>query len=98
MQNNSYKDGEEANNECAQLRKALFFPQEKKSSEKRKIDTNNSCIYHSITDIIMPGFEIYLYNKPETKINQMKSLKLLPKAGELSLQQTRNKNINQIKA
>jgi hypothetical protein len=46
----------------------------------------------------MPSFEIYLYNKPETKINQMKSLKLLPKAGELSLQQTKNKNINQIKA
>jgi hypothetical protein len=89
MQNSSYKDGEEANNECAQLRKALFFPQEKKrekkSSEKRKTDTNNSCIYHSIADIIMPGFEICLYNKPETKINQMKSLKLLPKAGELSL-------------
>jgi hypothetical protein len=46
----------------------------------------------------MPGFEICFYNKPKTKINQMKSLKLLPKAGELSLQQTRNKNINQIKA
>jgi len=98
MQNNSYKDGEEANSECAQLRKALFLPQEKKNSEKRKTDTNNSCIYHSIADIIMPGFEICLYNKPETKINQMKSLKLLPKARELSLQQTRNKNINQIKA
>jgi hypothetical protein len=27
----------------------------------------------------MPGFEIYLYNKLETKINQMKSLKLLQK-------------------
>ncbi len=79
MQNSSYKDGEEANSECAQLRKALFFPQEKKSSEKKK-NTNNSCIYHSIADIIMPGFEIYLYNKPETKINQMKSLKLLPKS------------------
>jgi hypothetical protein len=98
MQNSSYKDGEEANSECAQLRKVLFFPQEKKSSEKRKTDTNNSCIYHSIADIIMPSFDICLYNKPKTKINQMKSLKLLPKAGKLSLQQTRNKNINQIKA
>ncbi len=36
MQNSSYKDGEEANSECAQLRKALFFPQEKKNSEKKK--------------------------------------------------------------
>jgi hypothetical protein len=33
----------------------------------------------------MPSFEICLYNKPETKINQMKSLKLLQKARELSL-------------
>jgi len=48
MQNSSYKDGEEANSECAQLKKALFFPQEKKSSKKRKTNTNNSCIYHSI--------------------------------------------------
>ncbi len=38
MQNSSCKDGEEANSECAKLRKALFFPQEtrKKSSEKKK--------------------------------------------------------------
>jgi regulator of replication initiation timing len=82
MQNSSCKDGEEANSECAKLRKALFFPQEtrRKSSEKKERDTNNSCIYHSIAHIVMPGFEICLYNKPETKINQMKSLKLLPKA------------------
>ncbi len=36
MQNSSYKDGEEANSECAQLRKALFFPQEKKTLKKEK--------------------------------------------------------------
>jgi hypothetical protein len=83
MQNSSCKDGEEANSDCAKLMKALFFPQEtrkKKALKKTKTDTNNSCIYHSIAHIIMPGFEICLYNKPETKINQMKSLKLLPKA------------------
>jgi hypothetical protein len=40
----------------------------------------------------MPSFEICLYNKLESKINQMKSLKLLPKASKLSLQQTRNQN------
>jgi hypothetical protein len=40
----------------------------------------------------MPSFETYMYNKLETKINQIKSLKLLPKALKLSLQQTKNQN------
>ncbi len=42
MQNSSCKDGEEANRECAKLRKALFFPQEtrkKSSKEKRETQT-----------------------------------------------------------
>jgi hypothetical protein len=82
MQNSSCKDGEEANSECAKLKKAFVFStrDKKKKLRKKKRDTNNSCIYHSIAHIVMPGFEICLCNKPETKINQMKSLKLLPKA------------------
>jgi hypothetical protein len=40
----------------------------------------------------MPSFETYMYNKLETKINQIKSLKLLPKAWKLFLQQTKNQN------
>jgi hypothetical protein len=45
----------------------------------------------------MPNFETYMYNKLETKINQIKILKLLPKASNLSLQQQETKEINQIK-
>jgi hypothetical protein len=58
----------------------------KKNSSKKK-NKNNSCICNSIAHIIMPSFETYLIT-----INQMKSLKLLPKAWKLSPQQTKNQN------
>ncbi len=56
MQNSSCKDGEEANSECAKLRKAFVFSTRDKKKElwKKKRDTNNSCIYHSIAHIVMP--------------------------------------------
>jgi hypothetical protein len=59
----------------------LFFPEKtrKKNSEIKKKQTQTIFSF-TIPHIIMPSFEICLYNKPETKINQMKSVKLLLKA------------------
>jgi hypothetical protein len=60
----------------------LFFPQEtrKKSSEKKRETQTIPAFTIPLHTLLCQGFEICLYNKPETKINQMKSLKLLPKA------------------